>query len=104
MQDSMYGDERPTAEWDKESVALMAGIASAMAADAHASTRAIESHLSSRLVELYDSVKHVHTRLGHALESGNVFKMVSVYEDLDEVLALASIGIDSARRADEGWD
>ena len=92
------------ANMDEESVALMAGIASAMAADAHASTRAIESHLSARLVELYDSVKHVHTRLGYALESGNVFKMVSVYETLSEVLDLASIGIESARHADEGWD
>lgn len=78
-------------------VQIMAGIASAMAAEAHHSTQAIEGYLSSRLVELYDGVKHVHARLGVAMQTGNMFKMVSAYEDLSELLALSSIGMDRTR-------
>lgn len=93
------------ADMDKESVALMAGIASAMAADAHHTTRAIEGSLSTSLVDLYDGVKHAHARLGTAMQSGNMFAMVSAYDDLSEVLALASIGMDHHREvAYEGSD
>jgi hypothetical protein len=89
---------------DEAGVQLMANIAAAMAADAHASTRAIEGHLSDRLVELYDGMKHAHARLGGALASGNTFKLVGAYEEMAEVLALASIGMDQVRKAREGWD
>lgn len=84
-------------DMDKQSVALMAGIASAMATDAHHSTRMIEGSLSTSLVDLYDGVKHAHARLGNAMESGNMFTMVSAFDDLSEVLALASIGMERHR-------
>jgi len=89
---------------DRESVALFAGIASAMAADAHHSTQMIEQSYSHKIVEMYDGMKQVLHDLGSALESGNMFRLVEAHDNLSELVHLSSIGIKFHRESPERWD
>ncbi len=82
---------------DREGIALMAGLASVMASDAHHSHKRIEQYMEDRLVDFHDQVVEVHARLGSAMKHGNMFAMVHAYEDLSQVLALASIGMPDGR-------